>query len=934
MKDSIRKMGHWVKAKWLFVLFLCLELLVLSLGGKAFYAVPVEVSNGESVPTENLYPFPPPKGWSVQRQWFTLDGDLLNRIVFSAIADGAGNGGFTVSMREESGEVLLSGHYAPEELTEEFLEFNIQQKVRYGARYCFEVIADEGGSDWSVPYFYAPGAELSWLEDAEVDGVPMEDGGCYLFLSFYYARISYAAVALHAAALLAGAAYLLFCCTKKDASKGHSADVAVLCAACVCAAGQFFLCKDYFLNKALFICLPCVLLAGIAFFILLQKGWLGIRLRISLRSWKSAVFLLTALLSSAMFLMCIKGRGLFDIGNHFYVALFAFLVFLFFGMFSIPRLDGLCARFPWLICAAQSVLIFLQMEVADQNPLDELKFGFIIFNIVTIFAVLALLWAIFANFRRALLTGIVLFAVWGIANYLTVAFRGLPIAPNDLMSAGTALNVLGDYQLEWNISLASVFMLIALELLLLFRIPAKTNDQKKKDKRLPQRGAVMLCTILFFWQGYFGSLCPIDPSELAFIWTFDYYPRGYVAISIEKMRQLFITAPAGYSAAEVRALYEAQNQQANDESPDSKPYPNIILILNESWFDWRQVTEFETDRPVMPFIDSLENCIKGFAVGPQDRSGTSLSEYELLTSNSLSMLPGITPFTQRNLEGNYSVASYLESLGYTTAAMHPASSINYNRRLVYPQLKFDRIFFEGDALFQDANDVRGRVADESAFQAAKTILDEKEAGAPALVYLLTIQNHGGYILGNECMEEEYRITIQKGFDLCREGAEEYLSLLRCMDDAFEKLIGEIENEAEPTIVCMVGDHGPTLGAEIESPYEGYEWSQRQRGTPFIIWANYPIDVYNAGYISMVQLMPLLMKTADLPLSPYYQTILDVSEEYPVLGAAFYQDADGNFGNYSFTETVPQSALLKQYFYFEYNSLLSQEKRIPEIFLAG
>ncbi|MBD5101400.1 MAG: hypothetical protein HDT27_01640 [Subdoligranulum sp.] len=72
----------------------------------------------------------------------------------------------------------------------------------------------------------------------------------------------------------------------------------------------------------------------------------------------------------------------------------------------------------------------------------------------------------------------------------------------------------------------------------------------------------------------------------------------------------------------------------------------------------------------------------------------------------------------------------------------------------------------------------------------------------------------------------------------------------------------------------------------------------------------------------------------MPLSPYYQTILDVSEEYPVLGAAFYQDADGNFGNYSFTETVPQSALLKQYFYFEYNSLLSQEKRIPEIFLAG
>ena len=342
----------------------------------------------------------------------------------------------------------------------------------------------------------------------------------------------------------------------------------------------------------------------------------------------------------------------------------------------------------------------------------------------------------------------------------------------------------------------------------------------------------------------------------------------------------------------------------------------------------------------MPFLDSLENCIRGFAVGPQDRAGTSLSEYELLTSNSLSMLPEVTPFTQRNLEGSYSVVSYLEALGYTTAAMHPAPSENYNREVAYPQLGFDRLsFLNKDMRWRNADVLREFISDDSAFRMAKTFLEEKEAETPALIYLLTIQNHGGYDSsenngGEYALENAFRMDIQKGFDSCRDAAEEYLSLVRYTDAAFEKLLSELENQVEPTLVCMVGDHGPMLGAEVESPYEGYEWSMRQRGTPFVIWANYPIEACDAGYIGMVQLTPLLLQTAGLPLSPYYQAILDVSEEYPVLSAAFYRDADGNFGGYSYTEEIPQSERLKRYFYYEYNSLLSPKNRMDEIFFAA
>ncbi len=244
MRDGVKKIWQWAKPKRFFVFFLCMELAVLCLGWKAFYTAPTQFSIGESAPYYDLTPFLPAQGWANQRQWFPAEGGFLNRIIFSVMTDGSGSGGFTVNVLDEAGDVLVSRHYAPEELTGEFQELNIQKTVEYGHRYCFEAVADEGGSAWSVPYLYVPGGELSWLEDGEVDGVPMEGGACYLFLSFYFARISYAAIALHAAALLAGAAYLIFSFPKKAK---HTAQMQLRCASRVPARRGSFCCAKSFI---------------------------------------------------------------------------------------------------------------------------------------------------------------------------------------------------------------------------------------------------------------------------------------------------------------------------------------------------------------------------------------------------------------------------------------------------------------------------------------------------------------------------------------------------------------------------------------------------------------------------------------------------------------------------------------------------------------
>lgn len=954
------KFGRQSGRRILLILFLCLELMVLHTGGRAFYSTPVDRSIAEGAPESDRLHVLPPHGWSTQEQWFKAEGNYCNRIAFHVASEtdpAEGNiGGITVRLKAEDGTILAEQHYTGDDCLAGTLSLELQKTVKNGGRYCFEAIADPAQPGWAVPYLYVPGGELSSWEDASLDGQPMGGSRYYLFLSFFFSQFNAAAAALHMIAAIAAVGYLVLF-WNQEKSGFSAADAAALCVAIVCGAGQFWLCNQYFFSRTLVLCVPCAFFAAMPFCRLFKEflGELFDRLleaagklflplkkaffkhsRLRVRSWKTWAFLGCMLLLCVLIALGIKEYGGFSVGYSFFVAVAAFWACMFFGTFRLSWLERIAARFPWGIYGIVSALIFVQMEISNANPFTEMTWGFAVWNIITIAVFLAVLWALLGNIRVAGMAGAAFFAAWGIANYLTVDFRGIPIAPSDLMSARTALNVLGGYQITPRMELTAILLLIFLEFLLLMRIPLK----KAGGKRIWQRGTVFVCSAVFFWQGYFGGLNPLNMTSLGWVWREIYHPQGYTAVSLARIQQLIVRAPAGYSEDAVRAMYQAEQEQTVNDAPMPDTYPNIIFIVNESWFDWRQVTDFTTDRPVTPFIDSLENCVRGFTTSPNSGGCTSLSEYELLTSNSLSMMPELTPFTQRNLEGSYSIVSYLEDLGYTSTAMHPGYEISYNRKIAYPQLGFDETIFDEDARFVDMKWIRYFVIDDTVFKTIESLYEKKEADRPAFLYALTIQNHGGYLLtemngGQYMLAEENTVQVTSGFDGYQNEAAEYLSLLTYTDDAFEGLIRYFEGVEEPTIICMVGDHSPYFSGDTTQREDSdVEAHFRIRGTPFVIWANYPIEAYDAGYIGMVQLMPLLLKTAEMPLSPYYQTILELSEEYPVLNGAFYQTADGSFGEYSYLDVIPENELLKRYFYYEYNSLTPEKKRIPELFLAG
>ena len=326
------------------------------------------------------------------------------------------------------------------------------------------------------------------------------------------------------------------------------------------------------------------------------------------------------------------------------------------------------------------------------------------------------------------------------------------------------------------------------------------------------------------------------------------------------------------------------------------------------------IADLETNEPVSPFMDNLENCIRGYAVVPGLGGGTNSSEYELLTGNSLQLVPGITPFSSLNMAKEATVVNLLEEQGYRTAAFHPASGSNYSRNLAYPDMGFDGIYFAKDVDGLEFWKQRVSFAtDESVF----TILSElyesglKEGNSPLFLYNLTIQNHGGYAL---VTADQVPLQVTEGLEELDEWSHyeinEYLSCVNMTDQAFQGLTAYFETVERPVIICMVGDHWPTIAPKfVNKELTEEEELLYLHSTPFIIWSNQELEEEDWGFLGMPCLMPKFLDVAGVGLSPYYRYIAEeLALEVPVVTSfGVYQGKDGIIYSYedetAYTEQV-------------------------------
>lgn len=604
-------------------------------------------------------------------------------------------------------------------------------------------------------------------------------------------------------------------------------------------------------------------------------------------------------------------------------------------MIFIDKMQALIKKWKtgyWKLFLIEIVIFLMQFQMVDFSYsvdfIYKVKLPIIFLNLFTyIFFCIVIKLFVVKWWIADLITSCLL-GIFSVVNYYVILFHGTPLSYLEFANFTTAMDVIGNY------SFSVTKRVIAILLLLFLTIACSLYVRKLEGLLVPagnRKRCIFINFVLFlimlpaFWRLFVLDNGFKEKMVVAWNWHDQYTECRVFPCFIESfVHGLEKTEPPeGYSVDKVQEI----QQSIEEEEQFTEEYPDIILILNETFYDPDLVTDIDADSNYLKEWEQLDNKIYGYAVCPSVGGGTNSSEYELLTSNSLQLLGNITPFTSLDLKDANSIVNYLKSMGYYTMAAHPAWGSNYMRNTGYVDLGFDEVHFLDDFTNLQSYYNRNFPSDASVYDNMKNWYENMPDG-PRFLYLLTIQNHGDW---NRNENQYDTVHTGRDFGIQTTPVNEYLTSLSQSDQAFADLISYYKNSERPVIICMVGDHAPSFVTDItDNTYTEEEKALLQRSVPFVIWSNMIEDSHDVGTTSMVYLMPSLLQTAGMPLSDYYTYLVTLKDSVPVLSSyGVYYDPEGEI--YQYDEPSALGENVNNYFILEYNNIFGKEDRVETLF---
>lgn len=519
--------------------------------------------------------------------------------------------------------------------------------------------------------------------------------------------------------------------------------------------------------------------------------------------------------------------------------------------------------------------------------------------------------------------------LWGTANYYVSLFRGTPILPWDFTALGTAAAVADSYHFSISRQMGISLLLLAL-LFLLLRRRMKSGRFRPSKNRLRARAAY-LCTIV-------ACAYPVlQPNALETfgvhtdVWdqSGSYSKDGALAVFLRNTQFMSVEPPQDPSEQNIQRI--AQQVAPVEPAVSTDTRPNIIAIMNESWADFESFGNLSLSESVTDYIDSLDNCIRGHCYTSVFGAGTSASEFEFLTGNSMAFLPsGSIPYQQYILEPSSSLASLLKENGYRTLAFHPGERTSWQRNQAYPLLGFDQFKCVED-MDVPITEEHGYVSDQSSFEQIIYEFEHKSPQERLFLFNVTIQNHGSYTVEN--YPAQVQLTDQPGrYPM----AEQYLTLANKTDESFQLLVDYFSRQQQPTIILMFGDHQPSVEQEFLDKAYGVtqdrmtmEQYMGRYQTPFLIWANYPLPQTELPVSSLNFLGQHLLSLSGIRNSVYGDYLSGFEQQLPAFTFVGYMDADGKA--YSHLESNRYDPLIEDYRAFAYNNLFGSQQRCDSFF---
>lgn len=567
------------------------------------------------------------------------------------------------------------------------------------------------------------------------------------------------------------------------------------------------------------------------------------------------------------------------------------------GFFLLmPKLqNGKALFFLALYLVYVPMKIFQRMELPMQD-MSLMADGAAELTAAFIICVYLLAFVLTQNSAAALGAGNGFFLILFLLEYYIWKFRGDFLLPSDLKAVATAVSVMKNY----NYALSEEALYTVIYFIFFIVLGSRIQVRMRKSIRVGVSLLGMLCIAAWY------HIVMDMPDPLGKEFVIDYWNVGNTRNLNGACLSYFLLVksnrvdiPDDYSEKTLQEIADAA-VLAYKSAGENGQKPDIIMIMNEAWSDLQVLGELDTTNEYMPFVDSLtENTTRGNLYVNVLGGLTANTEFEALTGNSLSLLaPAVVPYQNQVDHDMPSLARILADQGYATMSMHPSGESAWSRNSAYEYFGFDTFIHQG-VWEMPYEYIGGFVSDECNYKEIIHRYEERDQDAPFFLFDVTIQNHGSYY-GQVPVDIEVKNVggtpaedVGYLYDV-----ETYLNLMKVSDDAFEDLITYFQQEERPVIICIFGDHQPVVGDNFyEAVFAGRDLSEQEQNlqkyiVPYVMCANYDVDWKEYGDMSANYLPAALMECAGLRMPPFYQYLIGLHEEYPVLTKRGCLDREG------------------------------------------
>ncbi len=574
----------------------------------------------------------------------------------------------------------------------------------------------------------------------------------------------------------------------------------------------------------------------------------------------------------------------------------------------------------YLVFLISPIVSFALLEFLNENT-NIFHFSLIRFcmNLIVYYMVYFIFVTLTRRVHIASIVGFVFFTIYALINSFVQQFRGNPILPFDIYSIRTAMNVAGEY--KFSLTLNQIIFIILSLVYLIIILMIFHFAESKKIRPLGKNTILAFILIGCVYSLYFSKPILAKYGIAVDVWDqAGGFKRNGVALSLmDNASYMAMKKPSNYNSAILEEDMDkvVPTENIYDSISDTE-VKNIIVIMNESFSDLSVIGDFDTNVDYLSYYHSLD-AIKGYTYTSVYGGATANSEFEFLTGNSIGLLPrGAMAYTMYMKDGITSLVDILKNNGFYSTAIHTYWKSGYNREKAYGALKFDEKHFLDEYELNDDDYHRVYPNDNFTYQKVLDYLNQSNHDKN-FVFCVTMQNHGGYYIEGYDAEVEVEDEPGEYYDV-----EQYLTSLNSSDQALEKLINYYSNSDEPTLIVQFGDHQPRLGDGFYEKLYGkstdnltLEETQKKYMTPYLIWANYPLDTSVSKNMSINYLSTMTLQVANIQLPKYNQFINNMYSKYPVISAIGVIDTQGN---HMTLDSLKEDEMINLYERLQYNNL--------------